>query len=189
MAFSVYLFRYPEMRLAGETCKSKYGALYEDVRRSKPAVLTSAFHNFRLFLLVPMLVFLAPYPLAQSVSYVAFSMMGFAWDFVVWPYEGRVLTIQTLFLDFAKIVAGVGYVLMTAQSVSTAVAEWAGNYEFVAFLAAIAGGLVLSLVEGAYEIAVTVREWCRNKGKDKVASISDVSVVDISQGTVVTHAN
>ncbi len=189
LAFSAYLLHCPLPTLVSDKIKSRYGALYSDLRERKPAMLTTLVHNGRLLVLIPLLVFLAPVPLGQAIAYVVLSAAGFVWDIVIRPYEGRLLTIQILLLDFAKMAAGVGYILMTAPSVSPDIGNWVSEYEFGVFLAAIGGGLALSLMELGYEMAVQVGDWCKGKRPDKVAAMSEITAAEPSQNSIVTHAN
>ncbi len=181
--------------LIASVYREKYGALYSDLKDVKPALLTTLFHNLRLFLLIPLLVLLSGYPLAQSVTYLVSAVAGFAWDFALLPFEGRLLTAEALFMDVSKIGAAAGYVLLTAPGISLAAAEWTETYEFYMFIGSIGGGAALAILETLAGVAEAVREWFQTKKlKNKIVPVGDTSVVDFSfqrtsQGSVVTHAN
>ncbi len=168
VAFCLRVFAEPTCVLLAPRIKARYGALYEDLDGVSISSLSiTCFHNLRLFVLIPLLVFTAGSPTFQSAIYVASAGLGLGWDLALAPYQGTLLTAQILLLGVAKVLASVGYVIMTVPTISSAASDSVCMYVIVVLLAAICGGLVLVLVQLIRGVCGEVREWYR-RSREKV---------------------
>ncbi len=178
--------RLPPETLLCESFKAKYGSLYEDLKSTRAALWTTVFHNGRCFVLIALLVMLSEYPMAQAICYSLLSVAGLMWDTVANPYEGRMLTLQILTLDFAKLAAGVGYITLTLPGEMEAFAEWMCGYEIILFLVAIISGMALSLAQQVADVYAKIREWCQHRNDTKVVPTMSMTT-DPTQNSVITR--
>ncbi len=184
---SIRTLRAPLDVLLAEQFKEKYGAFFDGMREAKPAVLTMLFHNIRILVLIVLLVFLAPYPMAQALSYVMLAVVGNLWDFHVWPAESRLLKIQTFIFDVAKMAGSMAYVFLAAEWTTEQFADVICNFILFVFVGAIGAGVLISV----FQQVVAVYEWIRNCRKgpanmDKVIPVRSMSM-SMSQNTMVTY--
>ncbi len=166
MAACIYLFSRPAELLLSPEFRSKYGALYEGLLSSSVSSLSiQAFHNLRLSVLIPLLVFSASSPPFQSGIYLASAGLSLAWDLALSPYEGKLLSAQMLVMDVAKVCASVGYVLMTIPGVSSRIGQNVCLVEVAVLVASICGGLALATIQMAMDAYVQVRKWCAKRNE------------------------
>ncbi len=178
IAFSLYLFSSPAAVLLASQQRSRYGAMYQDVKGSDQSSLSIAvFHNIRILFLIIFMVFGADCPQFQASIYFVSATIGAGWDLALRPYEGILLQAQMLFLGLVKVAASVGYVILTVPTVTTSIAEMVGTYEVATLLAAIGVGMGLALVQQAMDVCAQVRAICRklrNREKIYMPTGSDV---------------
>ncbi len=190
LVLSCYLLviHYPAQTPASSPLKSQFGALYQNLREQRPAIWTSAFHNLRVLVLVPLLVFLSGVPLGQSIAYSAASAVGLVWDLAVQPYDSRVVAGQVLMFGTAKTAAGIGYILMNIPGVGNTVGDVAAMCELAVFLVGMSSGLGLALGKTAYDTVMKVKEWATERGTTRVSAANEGTVIDGTQNSILTHS-
>ncbi len=176
------LLRSPADVLLSPSLKDRYSALYNELRPNKRSLITTTVHNLRVFLLIVILVAAADYAMVQSLVYVTSSILGIVWDIWSNPYEGRMQTVQMLFMSAAKLAMGAGFVVLTVPGVGQDVADTASLAVVIMFLASIGGGLAMAVAQqliGGYYLA---KEACPDKTvKGKICVTAEfTSAVDVS---------
>ncbi len=175
--------------LLSNSFKNRFGAIYAELKDNKPALATTLFHNLRCLALICLLVFLIDFPLAQSVVYACSAVLSAAWDLRFRPYEGRTTTIEAMLVGAAKLACAGGYIALCLESTTPGAVDGLNTYEVVIFVVAIGGGLLISLFQSASDIYETIRDWCKDKkSSGKVVALPEGST-EISQNTIMTHAN
>ncbi len=164
LAFSVAFFiQQPVCVLVSSGCRSRYGALYEDLKGTATALSMATFHSLRVFVLISLLVLGAARPVFQSGAYIVSASLGLGWDIGLSPYEGRLLTAQMLFFGVAKVAAAAGYVILAIPTVSRNSAEGTYVYESVVLLGAMGVGVMMCILQVALQIWEQVREHCKRR--------------------------
>ncbi len=157
--------------------KDTYGALYEDVREAKLPILTAVFHNIRQLVLILLLVSLAPHAFTQATVFTASALISAGWNLTIRPYDGVLVNLQMLLGDVAKLAAGVGYLVLTHQDITSRTAATLLAYEICVFVVSMCLGLVMLIIQ----TIMGIREWfkdCCCKKEEKVSPMTSVRSSD-----------
>ncbi len=188
------LFRHSQKTLLSSKSQSRYGTLYQDlVGTVRLALFTTAFHTVRVLALIVCLVFGASNPLFQSVCYLLSAILTLTWDLSLSPYEGRLLTDQMLFMDWAKLAAAAGYVGLTwPREIAGETAARLCMFEIVVFLISIVVGLLLTAVQQALDMVRVIKRACLRwrRRKDEVRTYRTTDNTDaasqMQQSSIIT---
>lgn len=152
----------PEKVLMLPEFRARYGALYSDLKGSASALSILTFHNIRLFVLIPLLVFSSRHATFQAAIYLTSAVLSLSWDAALQPYDGRLLSCQVLVMDVAKVAAAVGYVLLAVPTISEAAAAKLCLYEVVLLVGSLTAGMILVVAQQVRDVA---RQVCRKKSE------------------------
>ncbi len=170
------------MTLMSSEYRTKYGALYADLRPSKLSMLTTVLSNVRCVALILLLVLLHGHAGAQSWIYLTFAIFALGWDVWVRPYSGGLIMAQALVMDLAKLAAGAGYVALT---LSEEKAEGINRFEVATLLSGVGAGLALAAAD------IMARLWAKLRrtteasaeGQEKARVTTTNMPLDISTAT------
>ncbi len=183
LAWSIRMLAHPTKVLLSAEYKQKYEALYADLRGSASALSITTMHNLRLLVLISFLVFAPAHPTFQSGVFAVSSAMSLGWDAALQPYQGVLLTAQTLFMDVAKLLGGLGFVVLTIPGVNVELVRRVSTYVAVVLAGAMGGGLVLALVQQAIAAYAWGREMCsRRKNSETIYGVANTDMSQIVAG-------
>ncbi len=182
LVWSIRMLSQPTKVLLSAEYKQKYEALYADLRGSASALSITTIHNIRLLVLISALVLAPAHPTFQSGIFAVSSAISLGWDAALQPYQGVLLTAQTLFMDVAKLLGGLGFVVLTIPGVPMEMVRRVCTYVAVVLAGAMGGGLVLALAQQAIGIYVWVKEMCRRRNPETIYGVANTDMSQIAAG-------
>jgi len=167
IVFNLWVISKPAQYLTKKQIKSKYGAFYEDFKIYHPVRLTPFLNNIRLLIMICLMVYTVDYNLVQSIVYFGFSLVNFAWEFSMSPYEEKLVSIQVNLLNIIKIFASLGFVFLCSPYTTEYVESWVYQYEIALFLSSLCGGMLISVIQQAIGVYEMIRDYCQKKSAEK----------------------
>ncbi len=193
MLFSLRVLAFPHAVLLSGECRGRFGTLYEDLNpATRSRLFTTTFHNLRLCLMIPVLVLTSSSALAQSVVYLTSALAGTIWDIALRPYDGILMAAQMYLMGAARLVAGVGFVVLSVPSITQATANHFLQYEMNTLITAMAGGLALAVIQQTMGVCIQIRERCKRRSEEKpvcaAGTVTDMrSEITMSQDVIMVR--